>query len=130
MNEIKELRDKVKDLKVLFVEDEKRIREGTGLFLRKFFNNVIICNDGEEGLEMFSKVGDFDIIITDILMPKMNGAEMAKKIKEKNKDIFIVFITASRSLVHDEEELGDMFLKKPISFDDIVMTMKKVVNIK
>ena len=130
MNEIEELRDKVKHLKVLFVDDEKEIREGTGLFLRKFFNDVIICNDGDEALEMFSKIGDFDIVITDILMPKMNGVEMAKKIKEINKDIFLVFITASRSLLVTEKELSDISLKKPISFDDIVMIMKKVVDLK
>ena len=130
MNEISELKEKVRNLKVLFVDDEKGIRDGTGLFLRKFFDDVVIRSNGEEGLEEFTKSKDFDIVITDILMPKMNGVEMAKKIKEINKDVFTVFITASRSVLDAEKELSDVSLKKPISFDDIVMIMQKVKDLK
>lgn len=128
MNEIEILREKVKNLKVLFVDDEKEIRDGTGLFLRKFFDDVVIRSDGDEGLEEFKKTKDFDIVITDILMPKMDGFTMIKHIKVINKDIFTVFITASRSMLHAEKELSDLILEKPISFKDMIMIMKKLVD--
>lgn len=130
MNNIEALRENVKDLKVLFVDDEKDIRSGTGLFLRKFFNNVVVCSDGEEGLNTFLKDKDFDLVITDIMMPKMDGVTMVKKIKEIDKDIFTVFITASRLLIDVEKDLSNFTLKKPISFEDIVMIMQEVVTLK
>jgi len=125
MNEIEQLKEKVRNLKVLFVDDEKDIRDGTGTFLRKFFDNVVICSDGAEGLETYSKTKDFDIIITDMMMPKMDGATMAQKIKDINSNIFIVFITASRKVEHYESGLCDISLQKPISFEDIILIMKK-----
>jgi CheY-like chemotaxis protein len=128
MNEVEILREKVKNLKVSFVDDEKEIREGTGLFLKKFFDDVVIRSDGDEGLEEFKKTEDFDIIITDILMPRMDGFTMIKHIKEINKDIFTVFITASRSMLNVQKELSDLTLEKPISFKDMMMIMKKLVD--
>mgnify|MGYP000082297611 CR=1 FL=1 len=130
MNEIEKLKEQVRGLKVLFVDDEQGMREGIGIFLRKFFDDVVICSDGIEGLETFSKEKDFDIVISDVLMPKMDGVTMVKKIKEINKDIFTVFITASRSMLNEEKELSNLSLKKPISFEDIVMIMNKVVDLK
>ena len=130
MNELQKLREKVRNLKVLFVDDEKGIRESTGLFLRKFFDDVVICNDGDEGYKSFLQRKDFDIIVTDILMPKMDGVEMVKKIKERNREIFTVFITASSSMLNIEKDLSDISLQKPISFDDIIMIMKKVLDLK
>ena len=128
MNDIEKLKEKVRNLKVLFVDDEKEIREGTGLFLRKFFDDVFIGSDGEEGLDIFTKTKDFDIVITDILMPKMDGFIMMKKIKEINKDIFTVFITASKSMLNIEKDSGDISLEKPITFEDMIMIMQKLVE--
>ncbi|MFT7003705.1 MAG: CheY-like chemotaxis protein [Sulfurimonas sp.] len=130
MNEIEKLEENVRDLKVLFVDDEEAIREGTTTILKKFFDDVVVCTDGVDGLEEFLKAKDFDIVITDIMMPKMDGISMVKKIKEINNDIFTIFITASRSGLANHQELSDVLLKKPISFEDIIMIMKKVENLK
>ncbi len=130
MKKVEELREKVRGKKVLFVDDEKEIRDGTGIFLRKFFDDVVICADGSEGLEVFMQEKDFDIVITDILMPKMDGIEMLKEIKKINANIFIVVITASRSILNIGKELSDVSLKKPISFDDILLVMQKIVDLR
>ncbi|WP_455755492.1 response regulator [Sulfurimonas sp.] len=128
MNEIEQLKEKVRNLKVLFVDDEEDIREATGTFLRKFFDNVVICSNGEEGLEIYSKTKDFDIVITDMMMPKMNGAVMARKIKDIDKNMFIVFITALRNIELYEDGLCNISLQKPISFEDIILIMKELGN--
>ncbi|QOY51660.1 response regulator transcription factor [Candidatus Sulfurimonas baltica] len=130
MNDIKELREHVKDLKVLFVDDEEMVRDGTGIFLRKFFDNVIICCDGEDGLKTFKESQDFDIVITDVVMPKMDGITMIKNIKKINPDIFTIFITASRELEDAQDRLSNITIKKPISFDDIIMIMQTVGTLK
>ncbi|MEA3331606.1 MAG: response regulator [Campylobacterota bacterium] len=126
MNDIQALRENVKDLKVLFVDDEKDVREGTGIFLKKFFNSVTICADGDEGLKTFLQHGDFDIVVTDILMPKIDGVTMAKEIQKIDSKVFIIFLTASRAIKDSEEELSDITLQKPLSFDDMISIMKKL----
>ena len=130
MTEINDLRDQIKDLKVLFVDDEEMIRKGTALFLRKFFDNVVVCSDGEDGLNTFKQSLDFDIIITDVKMPKMDGITMVKKIKETHPDIFTVFITASRELEDEDENLSDISIRKPISFENIINIMQVAKTLK
>ena len=129
MGGIKSLREKVKDLKVLFVDDEKDLRNGTGVFLRKFFDDVVVCNNGQEGLAAFLKDENFDVVITDVMMPIMDGIEMVKEIRKLNSNVFIIFLTASRSLLDSENDLSDLVLRKPISFEDITLVMHKLEDI-
>ena len=71
-----------KRIKSTFCCDEDGAVSGTGIFLKKFFDTVAICSDGEEGLVAFSKERDFDVIITDILMPILDDIEMTKEIRK------------------------------------------------
>jgi YesN/AraC family two-component response regulator len=59
----------------------------------KFFTNIIVAKDGEEGLSKI-KEHDIDLIVTDINMPKMNGIEMISGMKEFGKDIYTIMLTA------------------------------------
>ena len=129
MKDIKQLREELKNLKVMFVDDEEQIRKNTGLLLGKFFDEVKIYNNGQEALDAFKENSTFDIIITDIQMPKMDGISMVKKMKEIKKDIFVVFITAVRRESEDEACLCDMYITKPISYEDIKNLMEKVQSI-
>ena len=130
MNDIQVLKEKVKDLKVLFVDDEKDVRHGTGMFLRKFFDNVVVCEDGQEGLAAFIQEEDFDLVITDIMMPVMDGVKMIKEIKKIDSDAFIIFLTASRGVSDLDKDLSDMTLQKPLSFDEMVSVMQRLQDIK
>lgn len=126
MSEIEVLKEKVKNFKLLLVDDDKEILNGTQALLKKFFKNVVVCDDAQEALELFSNEKDFDVVITDILMPKMDGLEMLKKINEIQPDTFSIFISASRSMLEKGEGLSNISLTKPISFDDLVMVIKKI----
>lgn len=130
MENIKELKEKIKNLKVLFVDDDKDFRDGTALFLKKFFDTVIVCSDGQEGLDTFMHTKEFDIVITDVMMPKMDGITMLKKIKEIKPNIFCVIVTASRGPNICDDNFCNVFFKKPMSFDDITMLMQKVEHLK
>ncbi len=93
------MRDKItpsSDLKkmvVLYVEDEDSIRESLSLLIQRHVKTIHLAKDGLEGLELFKEVNP-DIVITDIQMPKLNGLEMTRKIKEISKDVKILVTTA------------------------------------
>lgn len=124
-NKLKIYREKVKHLKVLYVEDNEKVRQESGKFFKKFFSSLTIANNGEEGLREFKK-DDYDIIFSDIKMPKMNGWEMVEQIREIKPDVFIVMLTASRRFEEAQSELCDMYLEKPIDFESIVKVLKEV----
>jgi len=126
MEDIKTLKDTLKDIKILFVDDEEDIRNGTGSFLKKFFDNVIICSNGEEGLQAFKENQDIQVVISDILMPKMTGTIMVEEIKKINPDIFIIFISASRGVEFKKESNNDIFVKKPLSYNDMKDILIKI----
>ena len=128
MSKIKDIKERVKDLKVLFVDDEKDIRGGMGIFLAKLFHDVHICANGFEGLKTFEENPDIDIVFTDILMPKMNGIEMIQKIKEIKDDVFVIYLTASRSNYNIEDDDKHVYLKKPVSYDEILEVLDTIGN--
>jgi DNA-binding response OmpR family regulator len=78
---------------ILIVEDSENISESLAFLMRKFFEVVEIAENGREGLEKFEK-GKFDIIITDLRMPYINGVEMIKEIKKIDENQIIIITTA------------------------------------
>ena len=130
MNDIQTLREKVKNMRVLFVDDEKDIRHGTGMFLRKFFDDVVVCANGQEGLAAFFQDESFDVVITDIIMPVMDGIEMVKEIRKINSEVFTVFLTASRGLSDLDKDLSNIVLQKPLSFEDVLVVMQTLKDSK
>lgn len=126
-SEIKELKQKVMNLKVIYVEDEDDMRMGTEIFLNKFFTNVTIAVDGKDGLEKFED-NDFDIVFTDILMPNMGGLEMIEKIKKIKSDIFTVTLTASEVEKEEIERSVDLYFRKPISYENMFTIMNEIVK--
>jgi YesN/AraC family two-component response regulator len=117
-----------KELNALFIEDDQSAREATYLLLCDFFNEVIIAEDGFDGLQKF-KDYDFDVIITDIIMPNMDGIEMIQKIREIDKDIPIIVQSAYSNTEYllDTIRLGvDGYILKPINLDQAIMIIEKV----
>lgn len=125
--EIKLLKEKVKNLKVLYVEDEDDMRIGTELFLNKFFGFVQTAKDGEEGLSKF-KENNFEIIFTDILMPKMNGLEMLDEVSKINSDVFTAALTASEIYDSQIKENTNMHFRKPITYENMFVIMKNIIE--
>ena len=69
-----------KNIKILYVEDEKEIRENTKRPLKYLCDELFTANDGKEGLELYKQHSP-DIVVSDLKMPKMNGVDMCKAIK-------------------------------------------------
>lgn len=83
----------LKELKILLVEDEKKLSSLLKNAIGDSFYSFSVANNGEEGLEKFLNLSP-DIIITDIMMPKMTGLEMAKEIRVSNSQIPIIILSA------------------------------------
>ena len=126
--EMKKLLKFTKTLKILYVEDNKNSREALLGLLENFFTDITLAFDGLDGLEKF-KNSNFDLVITDIKMPKMSGIEMMQGIRDIDEDIPLLVSTAYQ----DQEflisciELGvNGYLLKPINHKQLVKAIKYV----
>jgi putative nucleotidyltransferase with HDIG domain len=130
MTSVKELKALCSKLSVLYVEDDIGLREIVLDYLKKLFLNVVAAEDGESGLAEFKK-SSFDLIITDIQMPHMNGIEMIEVIKKEFPEQEIIIITAfsESSYFMDAIRLDvSGYIIKPIDFDKINSTLFRVTN--
>lgn len=108
----------LKKTSVLYVEDEIETRQVIEKILSKTCKEVFLASDGVEGLEVY-KDKQPDIILSDIVMPHMNGIEMSKKIKEINPKQLVALFTAYNEpeFKSQASELKiDSYIMKP--FDD------------
>lgn len=85
--------NKLKNISILYVEDDDITRENISSYLKRQCKTLYLSSNGEEGYESFLKNSP-DIIITDIEMPKLNGLDMAKKIRKKSSKTQIIITSA------------------------------------
>lgn len=111
---------------VLFVEDDPNLAFATKDNLEIAGYEVIHCLDGVEGLKVF-KAHAFDLCIFDVMLPQMDGFTLARKVREFNEEIPILFLTA-RALQEDKIhglKLGaDDYLTKPFSMQELILRME------
>ena len=113
---------------ILYVEDEKDIRDIYAKELQKISQNFFTARDGVEGLKLYKKHKP-DIIITNINMPNMNGIEMTKAIKEIDDNANVIFTTAhseSEYLLEAIELHVEGYLLKPVQKKSLSKIVKKV----
>jgi len=120
---------RLRDITVLYCEDEDHLRDVTKGILESFTKKQLIAEDGAIGLELFKKYqNDIDLIITDVNMPNMNGLEMSKQIKAINPNIPIIVATAfsNSEYLLEAIELGiDKYVLKPINIKKLLDTMNQ-----
>jgi len=127
---MKETKSLSKKLNILYVEDDDLARAATVEMLENLFDNISLAKDGLEGLSLY-KTQKFDIIITDINMPNMNGIEMLEKIRKKDEKISVIILSAHNESDYflDAIELGvDGFILKPLKFHQFSVVIQKVVS--
>ena len=122
----------LKNITVLYVEDEKDLREVTSSILQSFTKNQYIAANGQEGYELFLKHdSDIDLIISDINMPILNGLEMIKKIKDINKNVPIIVTTAfsNKEYLLEAIDIGvDKYVLKPVDVSKLLQAMSQSLN--
>lgn len=112
----------MKNGKILIAEDESVLRELLGDILEKQGYEVVLAKDGEEALKQFFDIDDIELVILDILMPKINGWDVLVEIREYSK-VAIIMLTAL-SEVRDEvmglTNGADDYIAKPFSYEVLV----------
>ena len=113
-----------KNLSVLIVEDELALRESFQFLLQNLFAEVDTAEDGQEALNKMDE-RDYDIVLTDLSMPRMSGLRLVDTIRTKSQSQIVVAISA-----HDDEEFSDALapynvklLTKPLEMDKLFETL-------
>ena len=118
----------LKYLKVLYVEDEKDILRFASMVLEDYVDTIFCARNGREALEILEKE-KIDLIITDILMPKMNGIELLREIRKNQlNDVAIIVATAHTETSYLLECIDlrvDGYILKPINVKELLRTILK-----
>jgi len=124
---IEYLRVNTKDINILYVEDNRDVREITSIMLQKLFCSVIEAVDGVDGLEKYKKNKEkIDLVITDINMPNMNGIKMIEKIKSINahQNFLVISAHGESKYLTQAIQLGvDGYLLKPTVTEQFLETL-------
>lgn len=117
-------------INVLLVEDEETLAliikdtlEGQGFFIR-------LAKDGEEGLRQFFEEKP-DVLVADVMMPRMDGFEMVRRIRRQDKQTPVLFLTArsaTNDVVEGFELGGNDYLKKPFGMQELIVRIKALLG--
>lgn len=127
--------DSLKDLKILFVEDEKNLADLLKQSIGDNFYSFSIAHNGKDGIDKFRKILP-DIVISDIMIPELNGLEMAKEIKkiEPSTPIIILSAFSETDKLLNAIDVGVVkYFIKPFDPDellDYISTLSKKINSK
>jgi len=131
----KELLQYTKEMTLLFAEDHTELRVNTTEILKNFFQKVDSVADGEEALAAYKneltnkKV--YDIVLTDIQMPKMDGVLLTEKIYEINPNQTVIVLSAydESSYLLPLINLGiEQFIKKPIDYQELLRVLLNIAK--
>lgn len=123
--------DEIKNIKILYIEDEEYIRSNGVEYLSFYSDFVYEAVDGIDGYEQYKKLKP-DIIICDILMPRMNGLELIEKIRKEDKLTKIIVATAriDTEFLLKAVELGLVkYIIKPIDEDKLIDAIQNAVEL-
>ena len=116
--------------KILLVEDDQNF----GVILRDYLSlndfDVTLAKNGMEGFEKFKR-DNFDLCILDVMMPYKDGYTLAKEIREKNKDVPLIFLTAKsmkEDVMKGYKVGADDYLNKPFDSEVLLMKIKAIIQ--
>lgn len=120
----------MRNFKLLVVEDDPNLGTILAEYLKAKDYDVKLCQDGQEGFDSFTK-RDYDLVISDVMMPKKDGFTMAKEIRKLNKKTPIIFLTA-KSMKEDTIEGfkigGDDYITKPFSMEELLLRISAILR--
>lgn len=115
---------------VLVAEDDKNIRKLMELRLSAEGYNVYSAGDGEEALKLMEG-NQIDIMIVDVMMPKMDGYELVKTVRETDSQIPAIMVTAKGSIQDKAKGFNvgiDDYMVKPVEFDELIFRIKALLR--
>jgi CheY-like chemotaxis protein/CHASE3 domain sensor protein len=122
-------KDSIKGKKVLIVDDDMRNIFALSSALESYDLNVVIANDGEEAIAKLEEISDIDIVLMDIMMPKMDGYEATRHIRKQNKWAKLPVIALTAKAMKDDREKciaagANDYITKPVDMDRLIALMQ------
>ncbi|MBR5819852.1 MAG: response regulator transcription factor [Alistipes sp.] len=117
-------------IRILLAEDERMLSEILYDTLADRGFEVVAAYDGEEALERV-RTAPFDVIVTDVMMPRMDGFTLAKQLRKAGYQTPILFLTArsaTEDVVKGFEVGGNDFLKKPFALDELIVRLRALAG--
>ena len=122
MSKIKDLKRLVQKFSLLYVEDNKELREATSEIFQDLFKELFIAEDGQQGLELYEEYFDnsrkyIDLVISDIQMPRMDGISLSKELFKINQNQKIIVVSAYNDTEYFIELINigvSGFMQKPL----------------
>ena len=119
----------LKEITVVLAEDEKALAKLMKNAIAEYFHNFIVVHNGEDALNAYKKYQP-DIIITDILMPKLNGLELSKELRKENEEIPIIILSAhsdTKQLLEAIDYKITKYFIKPFDPDELLEYIQTLV---
>ena len=116
--------------KILLVEDDSTLSMIVSETLQRDGFEVLTAGDGEDGLKKFTRHGA-DLIIADVMMPRMDGFEMGRRIRQIDRNVPLLFLTAKSEIddiVEGFELGGNDYLKKPFKMLELIVRIKALLR--
>jgi two-component system cell cycle sensor histidine kinase/response regulator CckA len=107
-----------KRIRVLVVDDEEPIRRFVERVLTDAGYETIVAADGAEAIKRVEKQGGLDLLVTDLMMPEMSGDELARRLRQTDRDLKVLYLTGFADQLFKEKVTlwhGEAFLEKPCS---------------
>ncbi len=123
-------KDDCTGIKLLYIEDDIDARKATLRILERFFDDITIGVDGKDGLDKVLK-NHYDLILTDLNMPKLDGIDMLKEIKKLDKNIYTIVLSANsdNNSFMETIKLGIKgYILKPIDMKQFIDSLKDAVS--
>ena len=117
-------------MKILVIEDEKMLADSLKLLLEKKGFKVEVVYDGETGAE-YAELGVYDLLILDVMMPKLNGYQVARQVRSKRCSTPILMLTAKSGLEDRIEGLNagaDYYLTKPFDSRELLACINALLR--
>ncbi len=115
---------------VLFVEDEKLMRDSIAEIMKRRVNKVLVADNGQAGLELY-RLHRPQVILTDIRMPIMTGLEMLQEIRKDDDNTKVIVISAHSDIEYFQKAVNlgvDGFLLKPVNVESVIKQVVKVTR--
>lgn len=117
-------------MRILLVEDARQLRESLGLGLRKAGYAVDASADGEEGLWL-AESNPYDVIILDLMLPKLDGLSVLKRLREQGLNTHVLILTARETVADRVQGLkagADDYLTKPFALEELLARVEALIR--
>jgi len=116
--------------RVLVVDDDAGVRDSLSEFLTTLGFQPVTAEDGEDALNHYQR-GDFEIIMADLVMPKVDGMELLRRIREVDEEVIFLMITGHPSIASAVDSINkgaEDYITKPFHLEDVKLRIEKALE--